>query len=202
MQRNRTFDGCDPKVPSLPLHRLPHALPITAGSSSMANVTVRSNPCGPVIRTRIPLLNGSAAIHASCGSEGAPGVGGRVNLFPDATRMLRMTRADLTEAVYQATGLPLKESDVVVCAIFDSIVRALRSDDKVEIRGFGCFHPRLRQGRVGRNPKTGAKVEVPPKRIPFFKPGKELRDLVDGGHTDTAQGRAINVSSHNAWSSD
>jgi integration host factor subunit beta len=95
-----------------------------------------------------------------------------------------MTRADLTEAVYQAIGLPLKESDVVVCAIFDSIVRALRSDDKVEIRGFGCFHTRLRQGRVGRNPKTGAKVEVPPKRIPFFKPGKKLRDLVDGGQTD------------------
>jgi len=54
---------------------------------------------------------------------------------------------------------------------------------------------------VGRNPKTGAKVEVPPKRIPFFKPGKELRDLVDGGQTDTAQGRAIKVPSHNSPSS-
>ena len=90
-----------------------------------------------------------------------------------------MTRADLTQEVYQAIGLPLKESDVVVSAIFDSIVRSLRSGDKVEIRGFGSFHTRQRRGRIGRNPKTGAKVEVPPKRIPFFKPSKELRKLVD-----------------------
>ena len=90
-----------------------------------------------------------------------------------------MTRADLTEGVYQAIELPQKESDVVVCAIFDSIVRALRSGDKVEIRGFGSFHTRQRRGRLGHNPKTGAKVEVPPKRVPFFKPSKELRELVD-----------------------
>jgi integration host factor subunit beta len=90
-----------------------------------------------------------------------------------------MTRADLTQEVSQAIELPLKESDVVVSAIFDSIVRSLRSGDKVEIRGFGSFHTRQRRGRIGRNPKTGAKVEVPPKRIPFFKPSKELRKLVD-----------------------
>jgi integration host factor subunit beta len=90
-----------------------------------------------------------------------------------------MTRADLTEEVYRAIGMPLKESDVVVRAIFDSIVRALRSRDKVEIRGFGSFHTRQRRGRIGRNPKTGARVEVPPKRIPFFKPGKELRKMVE-----------------------
>jgi integration host factor subunit beta len=89
-----------------------------------------------------------------------------------------MTRADLTEEVYQAIGMPLKESDVVVCAIFDSIVRALRSGDKVEIRGFGSFHTRQRRARIGRNPRTGARVEVPPKRIPFFKPSEELRKLV------------------------
>jgi integration host factor subunit beta len=90
-----------------------------------------------------------------------------------------MTRADLTEEVYQAIGRPLKESDIVVCAIFDSIVRALRSGEKVEIRGFGSFHTRQRRARIARNPKTGARVEVPPKRIPFFKPSKELRELVD-----------------------
>ena len=90
-----------------------------------------------------------------------------------------MTRADLTERVYQAIGMPLRESDVVVRTIFDSIVRALRSGDKVEIRGFGRFHTRQRRGRIGRNPKTGARVEVPPKKIPFFKPGKELRELVE-----------------------
>jgi integration host factor subunit beta len=100
-------------------------------------------------------------------------------LFRDAIRVLQMTRADLTEAVRQATELSRKEADVVVCAIFDSIVRALRSGDKVEIRGFGRFHTRQRRARVGRNPKTGASVEVPPKKIPFFKPGKEIRELVE-----------------------
>ena len=100
-------------------------------------------------------------------------------LFRDATRVRQMTRADLTEEVCQATEMPRKESDVVVCTILDSIVRALRSGDKVEIRGFGSFHTRQRRARIGRNPKTGARVEVPPKRIPFFKPSKELRELVD-----------------------
>jgi integration host factor subunit beta len=90
-----------------------------------------------------------------------------------------MTRADLTELVCQATEMPRKESDVVVCAIFDNMVRALRSGDKVEVRGFGSFHTRQRRARIGRNPKTGARVEVPPKRIPFFKPSKELRELVE-----------------------
>lgn len=73
-----------------------------------------------------------------------------------------MTRADLTEEVCQATDMPRKESDVVVCAIFDGIVRALRAGDKVEIRGFGSFHTRQRRARSGRNPKTGARVEGTP----------------------------------------
>ena len=90
-----------------------------------------------------------------------------------------MTRADLTEEVHQVIEMPRKESEAVVCTIFDSVVRALRSGDKVEIRGFGSFHTRQRRGRIGRNPRTGARVEVPPKRIPFFKPSKELRELVD-----------------------
>ena len=95
-----------------------------------------------------------------------------------------MTRADLTQEVCQAIGLPPKESVVVVSAVFDSIVGSLRSGNRVEIRGFGSFHTRQRRGRIGRNPKTGATVEVPPKRIPFFKPSEELRKLVDGLNTD------------------
>jgi integration host factor subunit beta len=90
-----------------------------------------------------------------------------------------MTRADLTAEVYQVVELPKKESDVVVCAILDSIVRSLRTGDRVEIRGFGTFNTRERRARIARNPKTGARVEVPAKRIPFFKPGKELRELVE-----------------------
>ena len=93
--------------------------------------------------------------------------------------LARLTRAELTEEVHQVIGLPLKESDIVVCTILDSIVRALRSGNKVEIRGFGTFNTRQRGGRTGRNPKTGARVEVPPKRIPFFKASKELRELVE-----------------------
>jgi integration host factor subunit beta len=76
-------------------------------------------------------------------------------------------------------AMPWMEADVVVCAIFDSIVRALPSGNKVEIRGFGSFHTRQRRARLGRNPKTGARVEVPPKNIAFFKPSKELRELVN-----------------------
>jgi integration host factor subunit beta len=89
------------------------------------------------------------------------------------------TRADLTKEICQAVGLPLKESDVVVCTILDSIVRALRAGDKVEIRGFGTFNTRSRAGRIARNPKTGANIQVPPKSIPFFKASKELRELVN-----------------------
>jgi len=65
--------------------------------------------------------------------------------------------------------------------IFESIIGALQGGDRIEIRGFGSFRTRQRRGRIGRNPKTGAKVEVPPKRIPFFKPSKELKDHVNGG---------------------
>jgi integration host factor subunit beta len=89
------------------------------------------------------------------------------------------TRADLTKEICQAIGLPLKESDVVVRTILDSIVQALRAGDKVEIRGFGTFNTRSRGGRKARNPKTGANVQVPPKSIPFFKASKELRELVN-----------------------
>jgi integration host factor subunit beta len=72
--------------------------------------------------------------------------------------------------------------------IFDSVVRALRTGDKIEIRGFGSFRTRQRKPRVGRNPKTGDRVEVPPKKIPFFKPSKELKDMVNH---DSDQARGV-----------
>jgi len=93
--------------------------------------------------------------------------------------LAKLTRAELTEEVRQVIGLPLKEADIVVCTSLDSLVRALRSGNKVEIRGFGTFNTRQRGGRTGRNPKTGAPVDVPTKRIPFFKASKELRELVE-----------------------
>jgi integration host factor subunit beta len=92
-----------------------------------------------------------------------------------------MTKADLIEEVSRVVEMPPKESQAIVDAIFDSIVRSLGGEDKVEIRGFGSFRTRQRQSRVGRNPKTGARVEVPAKKIHFFKPSKELKDVVNAG---------------------
>ena len=91
------------------------------------------------------------------------------------------TKADLVEEVAKVTDLPRKESEVVVETIFEQIIKALQTGDKIEIRGFGSFRTRQRKSRVGRNPKTGARVEVPAKRIPYFKPSKELKDLVNTG---------------------
>jgi len=90
-----------------------------------------------------------------------------------------MTKADLVEDVIKVTRLPRKESEQIVEIVFDSIISALQTGDKIEIRGFGSFRTRERRGRIGRNPKTGEKVEVPAKRIPFFKPSKELKDYVN-----------------------
>ena len=92
-----------------------------------------------------------------------------------------MTKADLVEEVIKVTQLPRKEAEVTVETIFESVILALQSGDKIEIRGFGSFRTRSRRGRMGRNPKTGEKVEVPAKRIPFFKPSKELKDFVNNG---------------------
>lgn len=90
-----------------------------------------------------------------------------------------MTKAELIEDVSQAVEMSRKESEIIVETIFESIVKSLRGGDKIEIRGFGSFRTRQRDARVGRNPKTGARVEVPPKKIPYFKPSKELKDLVN-----------------------
>jgi integration host factor subunit beta len=90
-----------------------------------------------------------------------------------------MTKADLIDEVSGLAELTRKDSEVIVETIFESIVRSLRAGDKIEIRGFGSFRTRQRKSRVGRNPKTGDRVDVPAKRIPFFKPSKELKDMVN-----------------------
>jgi integration host factor subunit beta len=90
-----------------------------------------------------------------------------------------MTKADLVEEVTQLGDLTRRDGEVIVDTIFESVIQALKTGDKIEIRGFGSFRIRQRKPRIGRNPKTGAKVEVPAKRVPYFKPSKELRDLVN-----------------------
>jgi integration host factor subunit beta len=110
-----------------------------------------------------------------------------------------MTKADLIEEVARITDVTRRDSEVIVETIFDSIVHSLRAGDKIEIRGFGSFRTRQRNSRVGRNPKTGDRVEVPAKKIPFFKPSKELKDLVNvessssstpGGHVPNGETNA------------
>lgn len=93
-----------------------------------------------------------------------------------------MTKADLIEDVARTTELSRKDSEVIVDTIFEGIVKSLRSGDKIEIRGFGSFRTRHRNSRIGRNPKTGARVDVPAKDIPYFKPSKELKDIVNAGN--------------------
>src|ERR1035438_1269382 len=92
-----------------------------------------------------------------------------------------MTKAELIEDVWDLVEMSRKDSEIVVETIFDAIVKSLKAGDKIEIRGFGSFRPRQRKPRIGRNPKTGERVEVPAKKIPFFKPSKELKDLVNEG---------------------
>jgi integration host factor subunit beta len=90
-----------------------------------------------------------------------------------------MTKADLVDEVSRATELSRKDSEVIVEALFDSVVKALKNSDKLEVRGFGSFRIRKRKARQGRNPKTGEKVDVPEKKVPYFKPSKELKDLIN-----------------------
>jgi len=90
-----------------------------------------------------------------------------------------MTKADLVEAVAMHSDLSKKDAEVIVQTVLDSIVDSLKSGEKIELRGFGSFRLRERNSREGRNPKTGEAVFVPAKRVPYFKPGKELRELIN-----------------------
>ena len=92
-----------------------------------------------------------------------------------------MTKSELIEKVVQTHGmLNMKVSELLVNTVFDSIEEALKSGDKVEIRGFGSFTIRERIGREARNPKSGEVVNIPAKKTPFFKTGKELKERVNG----------------------
>ena len=87
-----------------------------------------------------------------------------------------MTKAELVEEVARAAELNKRDAEVIVETVFDAIIGALHKGEKVELRGFGSFRTRERGPRRGRNPKTGEPVDVPAKRVPYFKPGKELKE--------------------------
>ncbi|MFP6868401.1 MAG: HU family DNA-binding protein [Nitrospinota bacterium] len=99
-----------------------------------------------------------------------------------------MTKAELVEKVSSKINLTKNDTERVVNIVFGSIISALASGEKVELRGFGSFRVRLRDSRDGRNPRTGATVQVPPKKVPFFKAGKELREMVDNNEPAVGTG--------------
>ncbi len=97
-----------------------------------------------------------------------------------------MTRTQLIDALTLTLAIPRKESETVLQTVFESMVNSLRAGDKVEIRGFGSFRLRQRRARMGRNPKTGAQVEVQARRVAYFKPAKELRDALNNPSAHSA----------------
>ena len=92
-----------------------------------------------------------------------------------------MTKADLVERVAKEADMTKKDAEQLVEIVFDTIINTLNSGEKLELRGFGSFRLREREARKGRNPKTGEAVEIPAKRVAYFKPGKELKELVNKG---------------------
>ncbi len=90
------------------------------------------------------------------------------------------TKADLVEEVARAADLTRKQAESVVEAVFEGIITSLQDGQKIELRGFGSFKIRCRGARLARNPKkSGVKVMVPPKRVPYFKPGKRLKEMLN-----------------------
>jgi integration host factor subunit beta len=101
-----------------------------------------------------------------------------------------MTKAELVEDVARAAELTKKDAERLVEIVFESIIETLNHGEKIELRGFGSFRVRSRGARRGRNPKTGAPVDIPAKRVPYFKPGKELKELINEDGRAGGAGRA------------
>src|SRR5262252_610526 len=101
-----------------------------------------------------------------------------------------MTKADLVDDVADAAELSKKDAERLVEIVFESIIESLSRGEKVELRGFVSFRTRQRGSRRGRNPKSGDPVSIPAKRVPYFKPGKELKELIndDNGNAPSSTG--------------
>lgn len=91
-----------------------------------------------------------------------------------------MTKAEIIRILADEIGLTRREAAEVLAVVLDGVVEAIKAGEKVELRGFGSFRTRQRKARTGRNPRTGAKVKVAPKLVPYFKPGKQLRAVLGG----------------------
>ena len=90
-----------------------------------------------------------------------------------------MTKADLIAEVSRSAELSKKDAENIVNVFLDRIVDALKEGEKIELRGFGSFKLRRRNSRIGRNPRTSEAVQVPAKKVPYFKPGKDLKKLIN-----------------------
>ncbi len=90
-----------------------------------------------------------------------------------------MNKSDLSTALAKELNVPLRKSEEIVDVVFGTMFNALAGNDRIEIRGFGSFEVRKYDGYTGRNPKTGEKIVVEGKKLPFFKAGKELREKID-----------------------
>ena len=89
-----------------------------------------------------------------------------------------MTKTDLVDSVAAKAGMTKKDSARAVDAVFDTIKEQLKTGDKVQLVGFGSFEVKQREARVGRNPKTMEEIRIPARRVPVFRPGKELKETV------------------------
>ncbi|MAE73600.1 MAG: integration host factor subunit beta [Bdellovibrionaceae bacterium] len=90
-----------------------------------------------------------------------------------------MTKADLINVISEKANITRVKAETVVNTIFDSMIEALMKNDRIEIRGFGSFVNREYEAYQGRNPRTGEVINVEQKRLPFFKVGKELKELIN-----------------------
>lgn len=90
-----------------------------------------------------------------------------------------MNKSELIKVLADECSLPMEEATTVVNIFFDSMKDALVDNNRVEIRGLGSFKLKNYEGYVGRNPKTGKSVSVPPKKLPFFRAGKELKEFIN-----------------------
>ena len=119
-------------------------------------------------------------------------------MIPQPHQPIAFTRAKISEAVAGAIDVPRRDAEAIVDAIFSGILDALNRGDKVELRGFGSFRLRQRGARVGWNPRTGARVDVPAKRVPHFKPAKELLKIINRNSGDAPVASAHGTAFHAA----
>ncbi len=95
-----------------------------------------------------------------------------------------MTKSDLIEALAERGDLPVTQAEKIVNGVFSQMAGAMVKGEKIEVRGFGSFSIREYEGYTGRNPKTGEPTKVAPKRLPYFKVGKDLRERINGGDSN------------------